>query len=80
MAAAGGSLQGLVLAWKLVETTGIVSRWLMVISMGVLAGGAYLAHVGLGMTSLAGGYSWYWFIYVCVVGWIVSSFRAWMDF
>ena len=49
-------------------------------SRGFIFGAAIAADLCLGMTSLAGKYHGYWFVYVMGIGWIVSSFRAWMDF
>ncbi len=77
---AAGSLIGAGLSWKLIETTGIVSRWLMLVFLVAVLGEAIAADLCLGMTSLAGKYDGYWFVYVMGISWIVSSFRAWMDF
>ena len=75
-----GSIAGMVLSWRLIENTGIVSAWLMVLFLGLLIGGAFVADAILGATSLADRYHWYWFVYAVGVSWIVSSLRAWMDF
>jgi hypothetical protein len=80
LALAAGFAGGLTLSWKLIDTTGIVSRWLMLVFLVAVFVAAIAADLCLGMTSLAGKYHGFLFIYAMGPAWIVSSFRAWMDF
>lgn len=80
IAFAGGAAQGLVISRKLIETTGIVSHALWIVFLATLIGAAFLADAGLGLTSLAEKYHWYWFVYIIGSGWMVSCLRGWMDF